>query len=332
MRRFRRLTFVIALAGAFLLPGPLRHALAQSTAIEVEIVLDETYFLPGEEIPVGVRISNLSGRPITLGTTTNWLTFFAESRAGDIVNRTGFVPVQGEFTLESSKAGLKFCNIQPYFDFEQAGPYLIYAEVRLPDWNQRLVSDPATINLQSARKLWEVRFGVPPDPANTNAAPEIRRYALQSATRTKDRKLYARVADETDSHIYRVVSLDRLLSFSNPEQQLDGASRLHVLFQTGGNTYTYCIVDHHGELVGRERHEIVPGSRPRLAKLPDGVILVQGGRRSPSISDIPPYVPPPQLTPTNAAPVVVTNLPPKTAKEKREERRSARQKEREAAR
>ena len=137
MRFARRFTLALALLGAALSAGFPRPASAQSTAIEVEIVLQEEYFLPGEEIPVGVRISNLSGRPVTFGSTTNWLIFYAESRSGDVVTRLGLVPVEGEFTLESSKAGTKYWNIQPYFDFDQSGPYLISAEIRLPDWNQR---------------------------------------------------------------------------------------------------------------------------------------------------------------------------------------------------
>lgn len=285
------------------------HAPAQSTALTVDLVLDETFFLPGEELPVGVRISNLSGRPVTFGKTNNWLSFFVESKRGEVVARRGPVPVEGEFTLESSKAGTKWWNIQPYFDFEQPGTYLVYAELRMPDWNQRMVSDPIQINLQGASKLWEIPFGVPPANGDTNAAPanpEIRRYALQTAMRLKEKKLYARVTDEAETHIIKVVMLDRYLSFSNPQQQLDAKSQLHVLFQTGGSTYTYCIVNPDGELVGRQRHEITPNSRPRLYKNPDGSIAILGGKRLPSFVDIPPWNPPP------TASMVDTNPPPKT--------------------
>lgn len=315
--------------------GSATPALPQSGGLEVELTLDETVFLPGEEIPVGVRVSNLSGRPVTLGTTTNWLMFFVEAKNGGIVYRLGQTPVDGEFTLESSKAGTKWWNIQPYFDFEQAGLYSVYAEVRVPDWDQRFLSDPITFTLQSARKMWETSFGVPPAPGDTNSTPEIRRYALQSASRTKERKLYARVTDESETHIYKVVLLDRLLSFSNPTQQLDPLSRLHVLFQTSGNSYTYCVLDPNGDIVVRERHEITPGSRPRLSKAPDGSITVAGGRRQPSLSDIPPYVPPPpaSLDSTNA-PAPATNqvqaAPASEEKTSRAEKRRKRREERSA--
>lgn len=303
---------------------------AQSTGVSIGLVLRDSVFLPGEEIPVGVRISNLSGRALTFGSSSNWLIFYVESKQGDIVSRTGHVPVEGEFTLESAKAGTKWWNIQPAFDLTQPGNYLVYAEVRLPEWSQREVSDPVSITIQPARNMWESTFGVPPSDPSVSSEPEIRRYALQAATRDRERRLYARVTDESTSQIYRVVYLDRLLSFANPDQQIDTSSRLHVLFQTGGSSYTYCVLDPKGDLVIRERHEITPGSRPRLAKKDDGSIMVAGGKRTPTLDDIPPYTPPPASAATNAnaSAVTVTNAPvtgssseKKSTREERKKRR-----------
>lgn len=304
----------------------VRSATAQSAAVTIELILDENIYLPGEEIPVGVRISNLSGRPLTFGSSTNWLNFYVESKTGEIIARLGAVPVEGEFTLESAKAGTKWWNIQPYFDFQEAGVHNVYADIRLPGWTDRVLSEPATFTIQRARKLWETSFGVPPADNSSTTPTEIRRYALQSAIRLRDRNLYARVTDDSESRIYKVVLLDRLLSFSNPEQQLDNRSRLHVLFQTGGTTYTYCVVTPEGNMAIRQRHEIVPGSRPRLMKLADGAIVVGGGRRLPSSSDVPPYEPPPadSLSATNSA--SVTNAPatnPEAGKSSKKKRKKS---------
>lgn len=303
----------LAFCAAFLLPllAGSPHAAAQSSAIAVEVVLDEKDFLPGEELPVGVRISNLTGRPVAFGTTTNWLTFFVETKSGEVVTRLGPVPVLGEFTLDSAKAGTKWWNIQPYFGFDRTGPHHVYAEIRLPEWNQTLVSDPVTFNIQGSSRLWEMTFGVPPADGTSHETPELRRYALQVATRSKERMLYARVSDDSNSRILRVVALDRYLSFANPRQQLDSRSRLHVLFQTGGTQYTYCIISPDGELVGREQHEIA-ATRPRLVKQADGSIAVAGGRRRPTLGDIPPYVPPPPTVSTNTP--TATNTAPADAK------------------
>lgn len=297
---------------------------AQSTGVEIELVMRDNLFLPGEEIPVGVRISNLSGRPLTFGSSSNWLIFYAESKQGDVVSRTGHLPVEGEFTLESSKAGTKWWNVQPAFDLTTSGNYLIYAEVRLPEWSQREVSEPVSITIQPTRNMWETTFGVPPADPTVSSEPEIRRYSLQAATRDRERRLYARVTDDSGTQIYRVTLLDRLLSFSNPEQQLDNVNHLHVLFQTGGNSYTYCALNPSGEIVIRQRHEIIPGSRPRLSKNDDGSITVAGGKRTPALSDVPPYTPPPTPSLTNA--VSTTNAPAQTSDKKssREERRKKR--------
>jgi hypothetical protein len=298
---------------------------AQSHGVEVRLVMDESVFLPGEEIPVGVKISNLSGRPLTFGALTNWLTFHIETRGGELVDRLAEMPVRGEFTLDSAKAATTWWNVQPYFALDAAGSYVVMVDVRLPEWKERVLSDGLRFIIQPSRSLWEVSFGVPPPPGQPDAEPEVRRYALQSATRRDERRLYARVSDETGSRIYRVVPLDRLLSFSHPVQQLDSLSQLHVIFQTGGSTYTYCVVNPAGRLVVRQRHEITPGSRPRLVKTVDGRIEVTGGRRVPALSDIPPYDPAVEEAPAvptlESAPVTNAVSDAKSARRSRRERR-----------
>ncbi len=300
---------------------------AQSAGVAVEIMLDETVYLPGEDLPVGVRVSNLSGRPITLGTDNLWLSFYAETKSGEIVPRVGQVPVEGEFTLDSAKAGTKWWNVRPYFDFQDSGPHLIYAELRVPFGTERIISEPASFTIQNARKLWEISFGVPPSVEAPNRPPEIRRYALQSAVRTRDRNLYARVTDETETRIYRVVLLDRLLSFANPRPQLDNLSQLHVLFQTGGSTYTYCVVTPDGEIAIRQKHEIFSGSRPRLTKMDDGSILVGGGRRLPASSDVPPWDPPPAEILAPDAASAATNAPAGSESESKSSKKKKRRSE-----
>lgn len=298
---FRLFLLLVALTGAAVAPAP-----AQSTGIDIEARLEDTTFLPGEELPVAVRITNLSGQPQTFGTAPDWLSFYVESKDGEIVARLGSVAVLGEFTLQSAQAGTKWWNIQPHFDLERPGTYLVYAELKLPHWNQRQISEPVSFTIQPARKLWEVSFGVPPRDGQSSAIPEVRRYSLQAATRQKERKLFARVTDEAETRIFRVVMLDRLLSFSRPQHQLDHLSRLHLLFQTSGSTYSYFVLDPDGNLVIRQWHDILPASRPHLAKLQDGSIEVRGGARRATPSDLPPGEP---AAPPPAAPATLTAPP-----------------------
>lgn len=327
----RPMRWLIALFSVLLASGVARSQIA---GVEVELVLDESNYLPGEELPVGVRISNLSGRPITFGSVSNWLTFHVENKRGEMVERYADVPVEGEFTLESAKAGTKWWNIQPYFGLDKPGRYVVYAELRLPEWEERLLSEGTVFTIQSARNLWEMSFGVPPANGDKDAVPEIRRYSLQAATRQGDtklseRRLYARVTDDTQTRIYRVVLLDRFLSFSNPEQQIDSRSRLHVLFQTAGSAYTYSVIDPDGRLLVRQRHEITPGSRPYLAKSDAGSIAVRGGRRIPTMADIPPYEGPLPSAVVNTN-LVTTNLLNTPVTKKKKPSRSERRRQKEA--
>ena len=95
-----------------LLLTPLFHAAAQ---ISVDLVLDELEFLRDESLTVKVRIVNRSGQPLKLGATADWLTFNLQSQDGHTVEKSGEVPVIGEFTIESSEIATKTVNLMPWF-------------------------------------------------------------------------------------------------------------------------------------------------------------------------------------------------------------------------
>src|SRR3954451_11094195 len=75
--------------------------------VSVEGILDKDQFLPGESLPVKVRIINRSGQPLRLGAEPDWLSFSVDPRDGGVVPRTGDVPVVSKFVLDSSEMGTK---------------------------------------------------------------------------------------------------------------------------------------------------------------------------------------------------------------------------------
>jgi hypothetical protein len=77
-----------------------------------------------------------------------------------------------------------------------------------------------------------------------------------------------------------------MLSFSDPEAQIDGANNLHVLLQTGARTFTYSVLDPNGALLARQFHEY-SRTRPSLRVNSEGLIVVEGGRRVMTWEDIP---------------------------------------------
>src|SRR4029077_4212453 len=104
--------------------------------ITVEVTQDQDQFLPGESLPVAVRITNRSGQTLHLGNNDTWLTFSVESRDGVIINRLGNVPVDGEFALDSSKRATKRVDLAPYFNLVTPGRYSITATLNIKEWNQ----------------------------------------------------------------------------------------------------------------------------------------------------------------------------------------------------
>ncbi|HYG34285.1 MAG TPA: hypothetical protein VEC99_05850 [Clostridia bacterium] len=267
-----------------LLAASLVSASAQVTA---EIVLGQQQYLPGESMPIAVRITNRSGQTLNLGSEPDWLTFSINTPEGMIVPQVGEVPVQGEFTLGSSKVATKRVDIAPYFSAIQPGRYELCATIRIRDWDREIISETVKFNVIQGSKLWEQEVGVPRAADAGNGAPELRKYMLQQANYIKGQiRLYARVTDSY-GRTYKVLTLGKMLSFSRPEPQVDKFSNLHVLYQDGPYSFSYTVCNLVGEVIVRHSYDYV-NSKPRLRADEDGNISVVGGARRVTRYDIPP--------------------------------------------
>jgi hypothetical protein len=265
-------------------------AAAATAQVAVEVKLDQQQFLPGESLPVAVRIVNRSGQTLNLGADPDWLSFALRSREGAVVQQLADVPVAGEFELESSKVATKRVDLAPYFADMEPGRYEVLVTVRIRSWNHEIVSQPKAFDVIEGAKLWEREVGVPKAADAAPAAPEIRKYILQQANYVRgELRLYLRVTDVYGRSL-RVQPIGKLLSFSRPEPQVDKNSNLHLLYQSGPQAFTYIIFNLLGQVVARQTHDYVT-SRPRLVLDEEGVIVIAGGNRRVSATDIPP---PPQ--------------------------------------
>ena len=265
--------------------------LPAAAQIKVEVVPAQAQFLPDEELTLAVRVSNFSGKTLQIGADADWLKLSVESRDGFIVSKLNDAPVQGEFTLVSSKVAIKHVDLAPYFSLLKPGRYTVTATVRIPGWEQEFSSAPAAFDIIQGVKLWEQEFGVPA----TNAAagePEMRKYALQQANYLKQLQLYVRVTTAAGGKTFAVRSIGRMVSFSQPEPQVDKFSRLHVLWQTGARAFAYRIVSPDGGLIVSQTYDYTT-TRPKLRVDEDGKISVAGGARRLTREDLPANSPAP---------------------------------------
>jgi hypothetical protein len=269
--------------GVALLVASLLPAGAQVT---VEVTQEQNQFLQGEALAVAVRITNRSGQTLRLGAEADWLSFSIEAREGSSVGKTGDVPVQGEFELESSQVATKRVDLMPYFTPMGPGHYGIVATIHVKEWNREISSTPKYFDVIEGAKLWEQEVGVPISSGETNSVPEVRRFILQQANYLRGQiRLYLRVTDNYGK-TYRVFPVGGMVSFSRPEPQVDKFCHLHVLFQTGAISFSYSVFDFDGMVLARQTFDY-QGTRPRLRMDDDGTVYVLGGTRRVTPGDVP---------------------------------------------
>jgi hypothetical protein len=250
-----------------------------SAQVDVEVVMDQEQFLPSESVPVAVRVTNRSGQPLHLGADADWLTFNVESVDGFIVMKNAEVPVLGEFDLGSSQVATKRVDLQPYFDLKRQGRYRIVATLRIKAWSVETPSLPKEFDVISGAELWSQDFGVPIPPGVTNQPPEVRKYTLEEANYLREQlRMYVMVSDPAGSHVFKVSPIGPMVSFSQPEVQLDPLSDLHLIYQSGAKTFTYSVVNPDGTILLQDIYDYVD-KRPRLALNPTGDVVVIGGVR-----------------------------------------------------
>jgi hypothetical protein len=270
-----------------------------SAQVTVDVVLDQEQFLPTETLPVAVRITNRSGQPLHLGADANWLTFHVESVGGPAVDKKADVPVQGEFDVSSSQVATKRVDLAPYFVLTRQGSYRVTARVRIKDWDAEISSPPQAFEVIDGAKLWSQIFGLPVPAGATNRTPEVRKYTLEEANYLRSQlRMYVQVSDEAETHIFKLRAIGPMVSFSQPEAQLDRLSHLHVIYQSGARTFSYSEINPDGDLVRQETYDYF-NTRPRLHTDDNGNITVLGGGRRVKPEGIP-VVKPPNEAPATA--------------------------------
>jgi hypothetical protein len=260
-------------------------ALAQ---VSVEVTQEQDQFLPGERIITAVHITNRSGEPLQLGADDDWLTFTVESRERGLVERYGPVPVKGEFVLGSSRVATKRVDLAPYFATSVTGGYTVTATVHIESWGREFTSSAKKFDVIEGAKLWEQEVGLPPRPGSSNSVPETRKYILQSAHFLKSQlRLYLRVTDAKEGRIFRLTAVGPMVSFGQPETQVDMISNLHLLYQDRPHSFSYTMFNPDGQLMLRQTYDYLT-SRPRLHPEGDGRVSVVGGTRRIAANDWPP--------------------------------------------
>jgi hypothetical protein len=269
--------------------------------ISLDLALEQDQFLPHESIRLAVKITNTSGQPLHLGEDPDWLTFSVESTDQSIVVKNSDVPVVEPFDLESSQVATKRVDLQPYFQVGRSGRYKITATMRVKPWSLTVNSPSIHFDVIHGGEIWSQNFGV---LLAKDAPPEPRKYTLIKANYLREQlRLYVQVSSGDGGQVYKVAPLGPLVSFSSPEAEVDRISQLHVLWQTGAQSFSYLVISADGAIVSRDVYDNF-NSRPRLSVTNSGEVVVLGGVRRLKPGEVPAVAPPVPLP--AAAPVPPT--------------------------
>jgi len=261
---------------------------APAQVVTVKLSLPQDQFLPGETLPIAVQVTNNSGQTLHLGADAGWLKFSVESVDNSfVVTKNDDPPVAGAFDLGSTLVATKRVDLAPYFVTSHTGRYRAVATVHIPEWNRDVVSPPLEFDVIDGAQLLTQDFGVPASAGASNQAPVVRKYILEEANYLRNQlRLYVLVSDQSGARILKVVAIGPTVSFGHPEAQLDRASNLHVLHQSGAQSFIYTVVNPDGKITEQEIYDYL-GTRPRLGVNDAGDVVEQGGVRRPKAGELP---------------------------------------------
>jgi hypothetical protein len=256
-----------------------------SAQVTVDVSLKQDQFLPGEKLPIRVKVANNSGQLLTFGDEI-WLTYSVEARDGTIVARSGEVPIAHNLEVKPSAWAATTTDIAPYYDLSKPGRYSVIATVYIKDWQLKASSTPKFFDIINGTRFWEQEFGLPQSATNHNP-PEVRKYILQQATLETAMNLYFRLTDSSESKTFKVFSIGPMISFSDPQIRVDASSNLHLLYQMSARTYSYTIINPDGEVTLRQTY-VYSNSAPHLKVDEAGNAVIVGGIRQMAENDVPP--------------------------------------------
>ncbi|HEX4668009.1 MAG TPA: hypothetical protein VH207_15565 [Chthoniobacterales bacterium] len=281
------------LAGALL----FLFAITAEGQIQVDLKFKRLQYIAFEPVIATVTITNLAGRAIALRNSEDlpWYGFEVTAKDGRTLPPLPHPP-EPPLEMAAGSSVTRKINLTPLFPITDLGIYHVRANVYFADLNKFFYAKPKVIEVTNARPIWQRTVG---DPESSGA----RTYSLMTNRFPDHTSLYVRVEDRENSLVYGTYSLGRVISFDEPQAEIDRQNQLHVLQPSAPRVWSYSVVGLDGRLLKHASYSQAR-SMPRLRRTPDGAVEVVGGvldapaspaeagRAVPKLSDRPANLPP----------------------------------------
>jgi hypothetical protein len=254
----------------------LAAPVSATAQLSISLTLDRQAFILYESIPVTVRITNNSGRPVLLEDTPEgrpWLSFQVTTSDSVIVPATGLLLDEGSLSVPPGQAIARRVDLLPLHEIRARGTYR--AQAVLETGHSKVVSTPVRFHVTAPREIWQQTVGL---QSETGEVEQYRTYTLCTRRGEDHDHLYVRVSDDAGGLIHGMIALGHYIPMGQPETRIDRHANLHLLFRSGPNGISYIRVAPTGQVVDRAVYTDYMSS-PRLVAARDGFVTVSGGEK-----------------------------------------------------
>lgn len=267
--------------------------------IQVELKFNRLQYVAYEPVTAMLKITNLAGRDVDLhdAGTQRWFGFEVTGGQQQLLAPAG-LRSEPPLHVEAGKTVTRKIDLGALYPVHDFGTYHVRANVFFADLDKFFYSPAKVFQVTDARPVWQKTVGV---PDGQPGAGGTRTYSLLSNRFPDHTSLYVRVEDKNSGTVFSTYSLGRVISFDEPQVELDRANQLHVLHCAAPRTWAYSHVGLNGELLKQSTFLQVK-SQPHLRRVADGLVAVHGGvldgpiaknaqNTAPKLSARPPTVP-----------------------------------------
>ncbi len=260
----RKRFLLTALLGVF-------TCLQAQAQISVYIQMDKKSYLLGEPVTARLKITNNSGRQLTLSgdRIASWLNFqmSMSGRSVPPARRINYKPA----VIPTGQTISRSVNISMNYALGRMGNYTCSASIKTPGSASRsFTSNRVHFTVTSGRKLQMLRAGLPEAP------DQVREYQLITFAGNKGLNFYVQLSSQNTGRRIATIPLGRILTFRKPTATLDRANNIHTLYQINPELFNHACISPHGKLLSSTYHKRAASGTPRLITFGNGDVRVAG--------------------------------------------------------
>src|SRR5881398_1360338 len=268
--------------------------------IQVDVKIKPLQYIGYEPVVATLSITNLAGRDIDLHDADgqSWFGFEVTGSEGQPIPPIATDNAQPPLKIEAGQKVTQRINLTPLYPVHDFGTYHVRAHIYFADLGKFFYSGTKVFEVTDARPIWQGTVGI---PDGVSAPGNVRTYSLMTNQFPDHTSLYVRVQDKDNGIVYATYSLGRIISFEEPQAQIDRTNKLHVLQCAAPRSWAYSRIGLNGELLAHSSF-METKTRPRLFRATDGEVAVRGGMleaptaqtgggTAPKLSERPPELP-----------------------------------------